>query len=85
MMTPHTLTIRTRNDAVAVERLLQVTRYRGFQLVGMQLREEADQQGMVIELQVQSERPLSLLTGQLAKLYDVLQLDVHEVQAQLRA
>lgn len=70
----HTLTITTSNEASVVERLLQVTRYRGYQLAGLELTPLTDRAGMQITLKVQSDKPISLLTNQLAKLYDVQQL-----------
>ncbi len=72
----HTLTITTSNEASVVERLLQVTRYRGYQLAGLQLTPLTDRAGMRITLQVQSDKPITLLTNQLVKLYDVQQLEM---------
>jgi acetolactate synthase II small subunit len=70
----HTLTITTSNEASVVERLLQVTRYRGYQLAGLELTPLTDRAGMQITLKVQGDKPITLLTNQLAKLYDVQQL-----------
>lgn len=70
----HTLTITTSNEASVVERLLQVTRYRGYQLAGLELTPLTDRAGMQITLKVKSDKPITLLTSQLAKLYDVQQL-----------
>jgi len=70
----HTLTITTSNEASVVERLLQVTRYRGYQLAGLELTPLTDRAGMQITLKVKSDKPITLLTNQLAKLYDVQQL-----------
>jgi len=72
-----TLSILLRNEAASVERLLQVTRYRGFQLAGLELTEPEDGRVLAVRMSVKSERPLSLLTAQLQKLYDVVQLEVH--------
>lgn len=72
----HTLTITTSNEASVVERLLQVTRYRGYQLAGLELTPLTDRAGMQITLKVKSDKPITLLTSQLAKLYDVQQLSL---------
>ncbi len=77
----HTLTIQTRHEAVAVERLLQVTRYRGFTLAGLELKPLADVSGLLITLSVVSDKPISLLVNQLNKLYDVLNLELHQAEA----
>jgi len=55
----HTLTIHTRHEAVAIERLLQVTRYRGFTLAGLELKPLADLTGLLITLSVVSDKPIS--------------------------
>ena len=72
----HTLTITTSNEASVVERLLQVTRYRGYQLAGLELTPLTDRAGMQITLKVHSDKPISLLTNQLVNLYDVQQLQL---------
>jgi acetolactate synthase II small subunit len=75
--TQHTLTIQTGLEVVALERLLQVTRYRGFQLCGMEMKPLADMSGLLVTLNILSDKPISLLTAQLNKLYDVQQLELH--------
>ncbi|MBV2130439.1 acetolactate synthase 2 small subunit [Arsukibacterium indicum] len=70
----HTLTITTNNESSVVERLLQVTRYRGYQLAGLELTPLAEKAGLSITLTVSSDKPIHLLTSQLHKLYDVRDL-----------
>jgi acetolactate synthase II small subunit len=77
MRTQHTLTIQTGLEVVAVERLLQVTRYRGFQLAGMEMKPLADMSGLLVTLNILTDKPISLLTAQLNKLYDVQHLELH--------
>jgi acetolactate synthase II small subunit len=72
----HTLTITTNNEASVVERLLQVTRYRGYQLAGLQLEPLTDCAGLSVTLTVNSDKPIHLLTSQLHKLYDVRDLQL---------
>ncbi|MDZ7901958.1 MAG: acetolactate synthase 2 small subunit [Rheinheimera sp.] len=82
MMAQHCLTIRTRNEPVVLERLLQVTRYRGFELTAMDMRPLAEFGSMLITLNISSDKPISLLTNQLNKLYDIQTLELHSAQPQ---
>ncbi|WP_404342288.1 acetolactate synthase 2 small subunit [Pseudoalteromonas mariniglutinosa] len=65
----HDLTITLRNQNVAVERFLRVVRHRGFDLVAMNL--EMAQETFQIQITVDSDKPIYLLTSQLKKLIDV--------------
>ncbi|MFC4653545.1 acetolactate synthase 2 small subunit [Rheinheimera marina] len=71
----HVLTIHTNNEQVALERVLQVTRYRGFELASFEMKPLADLSGLLLTLSINSDKPISLLTNQLAKLYDVQHLE----------
>ena len=77
----HVLTIQTKNQPVVLERLLQVTRYRGFEVAGMEMKPMADFSGLLVTLSIVSDKPISLLTNQLNKLYDIEYLDC--VQSEL--
>jgi acetolactate synthase II small subunit len=77
MRTQHTLTIQTGAEVVAIERLLQVTRYRGFQLAGLEMKPLADMSGLLVTLNILTDKPISLLTTQLSKLFDVQHLELH--------
>jgi acetolactate synthase II small subunit len=72
----HVLTIRANNTPAVVERLLQVTRYRGYQLAGLELTPQADARSLHITLKVSGDKPIHLLTSQLHKLYDIQQLEL---------
>ena len=74
----HVLTIQTKNQPVVLERLLQVTRYRGFEVAGMEMKPLADFSGLLVTLSIVSDKPISLLTNQLNKLYDIEYLDCVE-------
>ncbi len=74
----HLLTIQTKNQPVVLERLLQVTRYRGFEVAGMEMKPMADFSGLLVTLSIVSDKPISLLTNQLNKLYDIEYLDCVE-------
>lgn len=67
----HHLTITANNRTDVAERVLQVTRYRGYQLSAMTLNPTNDAQTLLIQLSVSSDKPIDLLTRQLQKLYDV--------------
>jgi len=77
-MRNHVLTIQTKNQPVVLERLLQVTRYRGFEVAGMEMKPLADFSGLLVTLSIVSDKPISLLTNQLNKLYDIEYLDCVE-------
>ena len=82
----HVLNITANNTPAVVERLLQVTRYRGYQLAGLQLTPREDARSLAITLEVSGDKPIQLLTSQLHKLYDVLQLELQSADvAVLRA
>lgn len=71
----HVLNITANNTPAVVERLLQVTRYRGYQLTGLEMKPRSDR-SVTITLCVQGDKPIHLLTSQLHKLYDVVQLEL---------
>ncbi|MGI5310499.1 acetolactate synthase 2 small subunit [Rheinheimera sp. WS51] len=70
----HRLTITAMNTPTVIERLLQVTRYRGYQLLGLEFTSGANSTGLEITLTVSSEKPIQLLTNQLNKLHDIQKL-----------
>lgn len=72
----HVLNITANNTPAVVERLLQVTRYRGYQLTGLELQPRNDDRSLAITLSVSSDKPIHLLTSQLHKLYDIVQLEL---------
>ncbi len=70
----HTFKIVTNNKSAVVERLLRITRHRGFILQSMNMTATAKQ--LTIEISVDSERPMHLMLNQLQKLYDVQKIEV---------
>jgi acetolactate synthase II small subunit len=72
----HVLNITANNTPAVVERLLQVTRYRGYQLAGLEMVPETDTRSLHITLKVRGEKPIHLLTSQLHKLVDIQQLEL---------
>ena len=75
-MNNYTLIIMTDDKQVVLERILQVTRYRGFLINGMTAKVNTGNNIATIELFVSSERPISLLTDQINKLVDIKSVKV---------
>lgn len=72
----HTFKIITANEPAVIERLLRVTRHRGYTLQSLQVKVLSEQTS--IQLSVVSERPVHRLFNQLEKLYDVIKIEVSE-------
>ncbi len=79
----HSMTLTTRNQADVLERVLRVTRHRGFLVQSMQIEQfdSSEYNGYTIELVVTSQRPIAHLTNQLVKLFDVEQVSLKQLQA----
>jgi acetolactate synthase II small subunit len=72
----HTLRISAENQPTVMEKLLQVTRYRGFVVTGMTMYPEAENSLLTIELSVQSKNSIAQLQYQLHKLIDITDIKV---------
>ena len=70
------LIIMADNKQVVLERILQVTRYRGFLINGMHAEVNTGNNVGTITLEVSSERPISLLIDQINKLIDIKSVKV---------
>ena len=68
---------------VVLERILQVTRYRGFLIDGITAKVNTGNNIATIELLVSSDRPISLLTDQINKLVDIKSVTVDNNASQL--
>ncbi|AZG33859.1 MAG: acetolactate synthase 2 small subunit [Shewanella psychromarinicola] len=66
----HALEITVQHCPEVLERLLRVTRHRGFTVTQMQVRIN-DDASMAVDLWVEAERAIELLSTQLDKLIDV--------------
>jgi len=85
-MTNHTLRITADNQPTVMEKLLQVTRYRGFIVTGMTMIPDTEQSKLTIELSVQSKNSIEHLQYQLHKLIDINAVEVNNnVQVQCSA
>jgi acetolactate synthase II small subunit len=75
-MNSYQLTIKVDDKQVVLERILQVTRYRGFLISGMNAQVNTGTHVGTIELMVRSERPIELLVDQINKLIDIKEVKV---------
>jgi|GEM_PF-53212 len=67
----HQLKVLADNQPAVMERLLQVTRYRGFNVTALNMQQVKTNQQLEFSLVLDSERPIKLLLSQLNKLVDV--------------
>ena len=65
------LVIMADDKQVVLERILQVTRYRGFLINAMNAEVNTGNNVATITMTVSSERPISLLVDQINKLIDI--------------
>ena len=78
-MMMHNLEITVQQRPEVIERVLRVTRHRGFKVTQMQMRTNEDT-SLAIELWVEAERAIELLSSQLDKLIDVTQCKVSTIE-----
>jgi len=65
------------NQPAALERVLQVVRYRQFQLEGLEMQSE-EQNKLTVNMKVSSQHSINILTSQLNKLYDLARLTIQQ-------
>lgn len=65
------------NQPAALERVLQVVRYRQFQLEGLQMQTDG-QDKLTVNMKVSSQHSINILTSQLNKLYDLARLSIQQ-------
>lgn len=82
-MNNYTLIIIVDDKQVVLERILQVTRYRGFLINGITAKVNTGNNVATIELLVRSDRPISLLVDQINKLVDIKSVKVDNNASQL--
>ena len=73
----------TDDKQVVLERILQVTRYRGFLIDGITAKVNTGNNVATIELFVSSDRSISLLIDQINKLVDIKSVKVDNSASQL--
>lgn len=82
-MNNYKLIIMTDDKQVVLERILQVTRYRGFLINGMTASVNNANNIATIELLVSSDRPISLLVDQINKLVDIKGVEIDNSDSEL--
>ncbi len=75
-MNKYLLIIMADDRQVVLERILQVTRYRGFLINGINAQVNTGTNVATIELKVSSEKPIELLVDQINKLVDITGVSV---------
>ncbi|MCJ8321646.1 MAG: acetolactate synthase 2 small subunit [Colwellia sp.] len=75
-MNRYQLAIQVDDKQVVLERILQVTRYRGFLIDGINAKVNTGTHIGYIELFVRSDRPIELLVDQINKLIDIKDVKV---------
>ncbi|MBA6328876.1 acetolactate synthase 2 small subunit [Colwellia sp. MB02u-6] len=75
-MNNYQLMITADDKQVVLERILQVTRYRGFLINGINAKVNTGTNIGTIELLVRSERPIELLVDQINKLIDIKEVKI---------
>ncbi|ELR63126.1 Acetolactate synthase small subunit [Photobacterium marinum] len=81
-MNQHTLAIQAACRPELLERVLRITRHRGFMVKHFNMTQSDDNQSIDIEVTVSSERPIANLSQQLDKLWDVTGVEVLQQQKQ---
>jgi len=81
-MNYYQLVIMAQDRQVVLERILQVTRYRGFLINGMDAKVNTGTNIATINMQVSSEKPIELLVDQINKLIDIKGVTVDNTVAQ---
>ncbi|MGX9462640.1 acetolactate synthase 2 small subunit [Shewanella sp. A14] len=71
----HNLELTVQQRPEVLERVLRVTRHRGFKVTQMQVRIN-DDASMAVDIWVEADRAIELLSTQLDKLIDVMQCKV---------
>ena len=82
-MMQHQLSILARIRPEVLERILRVTRHRGFRISSMNVDQLSDSDNVSIELTVSSQRPLTQLCAQLTKLADITEVEIKQQESRL--
>ncbi|WP_057833008.1 acetolactate synthase 2 small subunit [Colwellia sp. TT2012] len=82
-MNKYQLVIMADDKQVVLERILQVTRYRGFLINAMNAEVNTGNNIATITMTVSSDRPISLLIDQINKLIDIKGVKVDDREAKL--
>ncbi|MGF1903233.1 MULTISPECIES: acetolactate synthase 2 small subunit [Aliivibrio] len=75
-MQRYILEIKATDKPVLLERVLRVIRHRGFSIKQVLATQNQSDGVAAIEIIVESDRPISLLTNQIEKLWDITAVNV---------
>lgn len=81
----YSVIIKGDNSPELLERLLRVCRHRGFSLENINGETTENGKSLHVNLIVCSDRPVSLLSKQLEKLFGVIQVTTTELQQTIKA
>ncbi len=84
-MNHYQLNITADDKQVVLERILQVARYRGFLINGINAQVNTSDSIGIIDLHVSSERPIELLVDQINKLIDIKSVKVDNTVMQYKS
>lgn len=83
-MNPYQLQITAKYRPEVLERVLRLTRHRGFRVDDMSMSTQDNGQNLAISLNVFSDRPISQLSLQLEKLLDVTKVQITDQEQMLK-
>lgn len=78
-MERYLIDIKADDKPVLLERVLRVTRHRGFVIKQVAATQNHESHVASVEIIVDSDRPISFLTNQIEKLWDIYSVDVTKI------
>ncbi len=78
-MERYLLDIKADDKPVLLERVLRVVRHRGFVIKQVAATQNHESKIASVEIIVDSDRPISTLTDQIEKLWDIRSVDVTQI------
>jgi len=76
------LSLQASTRPETLERILRVTRHRGFKVESLDMKSQGSNKEMNLQMTVSSERALVLLVNQLEKLIDISSVKALELDSQ---
>ncbi len=83
-MNQHNVQIETQFRPEVLERVLRLTRHRGFRVDDMEMSTSVDCKSLNIRVTVSSDRSIQLLSRQLEKLMDVTRVEAQVVEQRFK-
>lgn len=80
-MDRYLVTIEANDKPVLVERILRVVRHRGFTIKQILATQNQESRVARIEIVVDSDRPITLITNQIEKLWDVTHVETSHLKS----